>query len=64
MLEILVFFLWGIVPWFCCRTVSSLDYGFQEAKTDIECYYVLQRTHKVAVEKGGGRLIKGLNRFI
>lgn len=64
MLKILFFFLWGLNPWFCCtRTISPLDYGLLEAKTDIDRYYVLKKTHKVAVEKGCGVSYKGIKQI-
>lgn len=64
MQRLVLFFLGVIVSWFCCMgTISPLDFGLQRAKTGIERYYVLQRTHKAAVERGCRVSYKGVKQI-
>lgn len=45
------------------RNLSPLDYGLSNAKTGIERYYVLLRTHEAAIERKVGVSYKGIRKL-
>lgn len=45
------------------RTLSPLDYGLSDAKTGIERYYVLLRTHEAAIERKAEVSYKGIGKL-
>jgi len=43
------------------KTLSPNDYGLSEAKTDIERFYALEKTHKAAIELNATVSYRGIN---
>lgn len=45
------------------ENLSPLDYGLNKVKSGLECYEVLMRTHRAAVEKGCGITYEGIKQL-